>query len=311
MSEVRKVFSQDFEFIKPLLEKFDGSGFSVEKWRKLFKNYWSNTEDHIGYMLIDNGCAVGFIGTIFCERLINGKLHKICNLSSWFVLPEYRSESLLLFQQILKNKEFTVTSFTSIPAAIKILTRIGFRQLDTHYYWYTTNHKKRNKKNIGFITERDEIEKILNDEEMQIFKDHLPFNANHYIITDNESYGYLILRYRNTSLRNLISNRYINYADFIIRKLSGWSFLQKKITVAYLNYASNTGFLFEHIDYINEKISGDLKVSGLLIESRFVPMQKKMNRHKTCPRISLYRPADLKPSEIDSLYSELFILDMQ
>jgi len=151
----------------------------------------------------------------------------------------------------------------------------------------------------------------LSDDEKKIFHDHNSFQASHYVFRDDKSYCYIITRNRNTLLRNLISNRYINYADFILRKLAGYSFLDKKRSVAHISYMSNPDFLFRNIESVNKRISDDLKLSGLLIDARFATNQKKMNRHKSCPRISLYRPASLNPSEIDSLYSELFILDLQ
>jgi hypothetical protein len=311
MAQLRKVFQEDFEFIRPLLLRFADSGFSEEKWKKLFQHYWSSTEEHIGYMLVDNDSAVGFIGTIYSVRKIKGVSHKICNLTSWIVLPDYRSESLLLLQQILKNKEYTITSFTSIPSAVKILARFGFRELDSHYYWYTPNNKNGSKNKIACITETIAIEKMLSDEEKKIFHDHIAFHANHYVFTDDQSYCYIITRKRNTSLRSLISNRYINYADFILRKMSGLSFLEKKRSLAHLCYFSNADFLFKNIEIVNKKISNYLHVSGLLVDARVAPARKRLNRHKTCPRISLYRPAGLKSSEIDSLYSEFFILDLQ
>ncbi|MBI4645685.1 MAG: hypothetical protein HY738_03570 [Bacteroidia bacterium] len=65
MSTVRKAYPGDFEFIVPLLEKFNNPEFTKERWHRLFKKHWESDEEHIGYVMIDNDIPVGFFVTIF------------------------------------------------------------------------------------------------------------------------------------------------------------------------------------------------------------------------------------------------------
>ena len=295
--------------IYPLLEKFENPDFSKDRWRKLFCKYWESGEDNIGYVMTDRDLVVGFIGTIFSARIIHGKQEKICNLSSWIVLPEYRSLSLLLFNDILKNKEISITSFTSIPAAVKILSRLGFITLDTCYYWYR-NNLLTDKNKIQHTADPMKFEKLLSAEQLKIYHDHLPFNASHYVFTDNNDSCYIIFRVKNASLRTLISNRLINYLDFILRKTLGVDYLGHNTKVAHAMYISNTVFMNKFISGINKVIAKELKVSGITMDARFCGSRKKLFRYRSCPRISLYRSMNLTPSQLDSIYSELFILDM-
>jgi hypothetical protein len=306
---VSKAYPEDFERVFPLLEKFENPDFSKDRWKKLFCKYWESGEDNIGYVMSDVDIVVGFIGTIFSARIINGKHEKICNLSSWIVLPEYRSQSLLLFNDILKNKEISVTSFTSIPAAIKILSRLGFKTLDTCYYWYW-NNKLVGKNKIQYTSDPLEFEKLLSVEQLKIYHNHLPFNASHFVFTDSKDSCYTIFRVKNTTLRTLLSNRFVNYMNFVLRKTLGVNFLGRNTRVARAMYISNTAFFNKFIYRINNVVAKELNVSGVTMDARFCSGSKKLFRYKSCPYISLFHSLRLSPAELDGLYSELFILDM-
>lgn len=308
-AKVSKAYPEDFERVYPLLEKFENPDFSKDRWRKLFCNYWESWEDNIGYIMTDGDLVVGFIGTIISSRLINGKYEKICNLSSWIVLPDYRSLSLILFNDILKNKEISVTSFTSIPAAVKILSRLGFKTLDTCYYWYR-NNLLIPKNKIRYSSDSVEFAKLLSAEQLRIYHDHLPFNASHFVFTNNNVSCYIIFRVKQASLRTLLSNRFINYLDFILRKTLRVNFLGRSTKVAHAMYISNTAFLNKFIFRISDVIAKELKVSGITLDARFLSDGKNLFRYRSCPRISLYSSMSLHPSQIDSVYSELFILDI-
>ena len=94
MTEVRAVGAESFEEIYPLLQQFPTQAMTREDWRQmLFATAWSDNPQR-GYALYTEGKAVGFIATIFSQRNIAGRMERICGLSSWIMLPEYRSEVL-------------------------------------------------------------------------------------------------------------------------------------------------------------------------------------------------------------------------
>lgn len=310
MSQIKKVYPGDFGYVWPLLEQFKNSGLSGERWKAFFINHWESPEAHIGYVLVDGEKVVGFLGTLFSQRFINGERKTICNLSSWFVLPEYRNESILLFSDILRHKEYTITSFTSVPDAVRILKKLGFRQLDNSFYWYKKNFFKRPMR-IKHSSGSSDFEKYLSEEEKRVHNDHLPFNAFPLFFHNETSHCYIIVRKKDILLRNLISNRFINYADYITRKLSRWSFMNKKRTVAHIHYISNLDFFNKNITRINNLLQNEFKISGITVDARHVSEKKSIFRFRSCPRNSLYRPGGIMPEYIDSAYSELFILDLK
>jgi hypothetical protein len=129
--EVRTVGAEAFEDVYPLLLGFSTKRMSKEDWRQLLFEYrWADTPQR-GYTLYADGRAVGFLGTIFSARYLAGRLERICNLSSWIVLPEHRGSSLMLVMPVLRLKDCTIVNQTPSPAAYEIFHKLGFKPLET------------------------------------------------------------------------------------------------------------------------------------------------------------------------------------
>jgi len=67
----------------------------------LFTYPWSDSP-HRGYAMYANGKAVGFSHDLQRPPLA-GQMERVCSLSSWIVLKEYRHASLSLVTPILKS----------------------------------------------------------------------------------------------------------------------------------------------------------------------------------------------------------------
>lgn len=61
-----------FEEIHQLLLDFNNSDITKDDWRNLFSHSWKGDDDQYGYVLVDGGKIVGFLGTIFSEREVDG-----------------------------------------------------------------------------------------------------------------------------------------------------------------------------------------------------------------------------------------------
>lgn len=129
--EVRSVGSESFEEIYPLLARFPTPRMTKEDWRwMLFRNAWSDNPCH-GFALYADGKAVGFIGTIFSERHLLGRMERICSLSSWIVLEEHRNASLLLLRPILALRDYTIVNLTPSDSVYEIFSKLGFKTLES------------------------------------------------------------------------------------------------------------------------------------------------------------------------------------
>src|SRR5262245_50374537 len=131
MATVEKATPAMFDDIYPLLLELDKT-HSIEKWRTIFDYQWESGEGYVGYTLVDGRKVVGFNGALFSRRIIGGREVKFCNLTSWIVKEQYRTESLRLVFPILNLKGYTFTNLTMNDRAWDVAKRLGFKNLDAN-----------------------------------------------------------------------------------------------------------------------------------------------------------------------------------
>jgi len=92
---VRPITPADTAEICDLLEHgFVGSGIAADDWRPLYTTNWGADNPTRGFVLTDGGRIVGYLGTIYVQREINGKTGIVCNFSGFYVAPAYRGRGL-------------------------------------------------------------------------------------------------------------------------------------------------------------------------------------------------------------------------
>ena len=84
---------------------FSYGDLTINLWRAVFNKQWTTNKHNNGFLLKDNGVIVGVQCAIYSVQEVHGLTREFCNISTWFVLPEYRNYSLKLMFSILKQKE--------------------------------------------------------------------------------------------------------------------------------------------------------------------------------------------------------------
>jgi hypothetical protein len=79
-----------------------------------------------GYLIENNGVAVGCLLTIYSSKIIDGKTATFCNVSSWYVDPEFRNYAALFASMTQKRKDITYLNVTPAVATWPILEAQGF-----------------------------------------------------------------------------------------------------------------------------------------------------------------------------------------
>jgi hypothetical protein len=131
MAEVRPVPPEMFAAIYPLLQEFPGQKLSRELWRRmLFDPPWPVAEPQRGYALFEGEAVVGFYGTMFSHRTVNGKPVRFCNLSSWIVKESHRAQSLQILRPILALENTVLVNPSPNAPVLPIFRRFGFEVLD-------------------------------------------------------------------------------------------------------------------------------------------------------------------------------------
>jgi hypothetical protein len=73
---------------------------------------WKVEAPNHGFMLRDGQRVVGTLLALYSERLVAGRVARFCNLTSWCVLPDYRSRSISLLTALLRQDGYHFTVLT-------------------------------------------------------------------------------------------------------------------------------------------------------------------------------------------------------
>ncbi len=79
-----------------------------------------------GYMLEHQGAPVGCLLLIYSSKIIDGEAATCCNVSSWYVDPEFRNYAALFASMTQKRKDVTYSNVTPAATTWPILDAQGF-----------------------------------------------------------------------------------------------------------------------------------------------------------------------------------------
>jgi hypothetical protein len=260
---------------------------SEERRKKVFGYQWERDETHCGLILIDGDKTVGFLGMIFSRRLINNKVEKFCNLTSWFVCKDYRSRSIFLILPLHAMKDYTITDLTPSKNVYKIQNKLGFKDLETNGRLLLPFGRRLFEPKyapINLTHDLVAIEQKLEGQNLIIFNDHKHYSCCHFLLTSKDRCCYIIY----TILR------------------------RKRTQHVHLHYISDPDLFALAYRDIRKSILSHAKARFLLIDSRFVKNRKlplSICLPYRAPK--QYISATLKPEQIDNLYSELVMLNLR
>lgn len=284
MISVKRVDESRFNQVYPLLQELDVSNLTKADLRTIFNNVWKKDEAYCGYGLFENGKIIGFIGLIFCKRVIDGKIESFCNITSWIVEEKYRAHSLSLILPLLKLKNHTLTDLSPTDVVVSVLKRVGFKELDSKLKvlipWgiFRKNHPP----SFQITSNEDLIKKTLNDQVLTLFQDHRPYHCNHILAREHADYCYIIY----TKVKN------------------------PRFPYCYIQYISNSELFFRYSSRIISAIAKRGQTRIVIVDSRFVRKIKFPGCFKFSLRYpKLYKSPTLEPEKIDNLYSEFILLN--
>lgn len=212
MAHIQQVGINDFEHIYPLLQTFHNTQLDKNVWKNIFSYPWHSKESYRGYALIDNTALVGFLGTVFAKRSINGKAVTTCNLTSWVVQEAYRSDSLQLLSPLLQQPAYVLLNLTCSPRVCEISQALGFQILEQHAYMLFPLLCPSVKGNQRWrITQCDTaLHPECSDIDKTIFADHKSLPCRHIVVHTDEGYCYVVFT-RVKRYKKLLTVNYIHY----------------------------------------------------------------------------------------------------
>lgn len=283
-ASVERLYPDDFARVHPLLARHDPS-IVKEKWLTLFDYGFEREEEHCGLGLVDGGRVVGYLGLIFSQRRLEGKLERFCNTTSWVVDEDYRHQSLELMLPVLRLKEHTLTDFTPAPEVARWCVRWGFKELDTRARILWTRASGSAHAEATIIERPEEIAERLSADELQIMKDHQPFSPCQHLLAEIDGDTCYVLFTRVPRSRGL--------------------------SYSHVLYVSDTNAFARHSVQIRRAIAWRTRTRFVAIDERHVNGLKLPRSHTVTMSVPrYYRGTNLNPEQVDNLYSEMAMLGL-
>lgn len=255
---------------------------SATEWASELRVNWQQDRPNYGFVLRDKNKIVGGIGTFYKDRMIHGKIEKLCNITSWCVLNEYRQHSMRLAMSVINQSGYSFTDFSPTKVVGATLQFLKFTPLDEsqavilNLPWNPFN-------NIKVLHKADHIEQSLEGNALQIYKDHATFPWLHHVLIGKPDNGWCHIVYKKRIFKGL--------------------------PAAFIIYLSNKALF----DIYFSQLSSHLFFKGYMstqVECRLITRPPRLSAIRSGFNQKLYRSDTLKKEDIDYLYSEVMALNI-
>lgn len=286
--------------VKEFLSSREEFGY-CQDWDGVFKYAWKQEKYPYGYAIVHDGEVLGFLGTLFCERIISEQRTVCCNLSTWIVEngPKgARSLAAALLAPILKMQNTLITSFTANEKAKKSYERMGFKRIEDHQIALPTftSLEGWRTKSREILSAPATLERYLNERDSRILRDHRNLSCVHVLVRDRRTgrYCYVLGTTSPIRLRRLSLSSRIPLA----RLFSRWQSFN-------VCYVSDHEFLAENIGAIKYHLLTKMRSLLIRYDSRLIPERLSRFARKIAIDRLCFSTTTFQAADVDNLYSEL------
>ena len=281
--EVRPATADDIDRVVDLLYGNMSQKIPKERWRNLLDYPWRPKNADRGHVAVDGERAVGFLGLVYADRPIAGRIERFCNICAWYLLKDYRGQGIgqrIQFGSVA-DPTMTYTIMTATAATGRAFgSHSGFRVLDETRY--LVRRRAGGAGDLDIATDPDAIERLLLPEDRKLLQDHRPYNLRHLLVRAGDASCYVAMQVKR-------KGDDIDYHEVM--------------------YASDPAFLARFGQALADTIlSGDKSV--LAIDKRFLPEMPAWES-ETIKLPRWYRSPSVAPAKIDHLYGEVALLDLK
>lgn len=285
MLEIRPAQASEREEVARFLHHSFKAKIPLERWRSLIEGRWSRPGDGYGVSLLDGTDLVGFLGMVHAERPVGGGLARTGNMTSWYLQKPYRGRGLALemLQLATADPSVTVTNFSSVPHAVRLLERAGLSPLDDRRLIWRSG--------LAFdgpaarlIPEPQAVPGLLNDEDATILRDHRGLNLKTIAVeTPGSGLCLLVLTVKQ------------KHDDYVTHELL---------------HLGNPAAFARHARAVAHAV---LPPSGavLSVDWRFLGVEAGADAVEQISVPRFFKPGRMAPRAVDFLYSETVLLDLK
>ena len=103
----------------------------LDDWVAAFQRPWLADKPNNGFLIRDDdGHIAGGIGAIYSGQLIDGRIERLCNITSWCVLEKYRAQSMRLAMAVVSQPGYHFTDLTPTDVVAGSLRFLKFKAMD-------------------------------------------------------------------------------------------------------------------------------------------------------------------------------------
>lgn len=281
MPELREIDAETFPLVHDLIGGW--FGLSDRELVGLLDPPWADADAPRGWVLVDGGRAVGFLGAVVVDRPIDGKEYRFCNLTTWYVDPDHRGSSLAMFRPLLRMRDLVITDFSPSIDAQRISERLGFETIDAASRLFEPGTGR----SASLDVRPGDLGRLglLGPAERRIVRDHQWIPTCRWYVATADDEVCLVVATRSTSHRR----PYVR-----------------------IDHVSNSALFVEHADAIVTAIRRGEQIDTVFAGDRFGWSQgARCGRLLPDRTVSLVLHAHgLAPEQIDTLYSEVMLLDI-
>ncbi|HMO46579.1 MAG TPA: hypothetical protein PKB14_11185 [Rubrivivax sp.] len=128
--QVTPIRAEHLEQVGRFLHEQMGRRISAEAWVRSLTHHWAAEVPNHGMQLRDGGRLVGVLLAVYSDQTIGGGIERFCNPHSWCVLDGYRSGSLQLVLDVIRQRGYHFTMYTPNPKVAEVFLGLRFRLLD-------------------------------------------------------------------------------------------------------------------------------------------------------------------------------------
>ncbi|UIJ72039.1 GNAT family N-acetyltransferase [Aurantimonas sp. HBX-1] len=279
---MRPAGEADIEPVARLLHERMNARIPAERWRRLLDYPWRPADVERGWLVEDGGRIVGFMGTIYSDRPVGGGMQRFCDLSSWYLLSDYRGDGTgdELLRAGMAKTGVTYATMTARRATGRKIRALGFDVLDAARSLFRPR-QGRDRAPLTCLRDPAAIRERLAPSQRQVLDLHRGFDIHHALVGDPG----LWLVYQ--------------------RKLKGDAVAYHEIL-----HASDPACLSAAAQSVADTlVTGENGV--LAVDSRWMAPDDDQGAVEPIALARWFRSPDLAPAAVDHLFSEVILLDQK
>jgi hypothetical protein len=175
--------------IAELLHTRMNSRISIDRWKQLAAYPWWEDKPDLGRVAVVDGRIVGYLGAIYAQRPVNGRLETFVNLNSWYMERSARQQGkglspglgLRMLVDLLRDPSRHYFVNTSSGMTVALVKRSGLKVVDTHkYVWQRDSEAGRPA--LSLLSDPSDVLEFVTPAQRQAILDHQAMPVESYVV---------------------------------------------------------------------------------------------------------------------------------